>query len=108
MNRERVYEKAIEKYGKELQFIVAIEELSELQKELTKALRGIGNKNNITEELADVEIMLEQIKIMLEIKAKDVEYAKDFKVKRLSERLNMQEDGSKLAETKKEGKECNK
>ncbi len=34
--------KAIVYYGKESQSIVAIEELSELQKELCKMLRGIG------------------------------------------------------------------
>lgn len=49
-------------YGKESQSIVAIEELSELQKELCKMLRGIGNPEHLAEEIADVEIMLCQIK----------------------------------------------
>lgn len=91
MNRERVYEKAIEKYGKEMQFIVAIEELAELQKELAKSLRGIGDKGRITEEIADVEIMISQIKKILGIQEKYIENEKDFKLKRLSERLNMQD-----------------
>ncbi len=49
-------------YGKESQSIVAIEELSELQKELCKMLRGIGSTEHLAEEIADVEIMLCQIK----------------------------------------------
>lgn len=49
-------------HGKEGQSIVAIEELSELQKELCKMLRGIGNPEHLAEEIADVEIMLCQIK----------------------------------------------
>lgn len=45
MNKlDRILENAIQIYGKDLQIIVAIEELSELQKELTKYLRGFDNK----------------------------------------------------------------
>lgn len=44
---------AIDTYGTEQQIIVAIEELSELQKELTKIL--------LAEEMADVRIMLLQL-----------------------------------------------
>lgn len=52
---------AIDTYGKEHQIIVAIEELSELQKELTKILRGKGNEEHLAEEMADVRIMLSQL-----------------------------------------------
>ena len=48
------------KYGYK-QIIVAIEELSELQKELTKSLRDKIDKEHLTEEIADVKIMLEQV-----------------------------------------------
>ena len=56
------------------QIYIAIEELSELQKELCKFLRAIQNLKahtfsqiNIVEEMADVYIMLEQIKIYFDI-----------------------------------------
>ncbi len=52
---------AIDKYGVEPQLIVAIEELSELQKEITKYLRGKGSLDHIAEEMADVRIMLSQM-----------------------------------------------
>lgn len=60
-NKE-VLKKALDKYG-DMQMIVAIEELSELQKELTKHLRDKGNKTHIAEEVADVKIMIEQIEM---------------------------------------------
>lgn len=58
---------AIYNYGETNQQIVAIEELSELQKEITKALRGSPNYENLKEEIADVYIMLEQLCIIYDI-----------------------------------------
>ena len=55
---------AIETYGEDKQKVVAMEELAELQKELSKSIRGEGNIAHISEEMADVEIMLEQLKLM--------------------------------------------
>jgi hypothetical protein len=64
MNEQIIFEKAINTFGNDMQKIVAIEELSELQKELTKDLRGKVKRVTIIEELADVEIMLAQLKII--------------------------------------------
>lgn len=85
-NQESVYVKLIEKY-KDKQLIVAIEELSELQKELCKTLRGNINKENIIEELADVYIMLDQIKIYFSITSNEVKEMIDKKIERTKERL---------------------
>ena len=63
-NKIDLYAKLILKYGKEKQIIVAIEELAELQKELTKWLRGIGSIEHIAEELADAGIMLQQLEFI--------------------------------------------
>lgn len=56
-----IYQKAIDKFGKENQIIKAMEELSELTKELAKNLQGADNIEHIAEEMADVDIMLDQI-----------------------------------------------
>lgn len=59
-----VGELAIHHYGKILQAVVAMEEMAELSKEISKAIRKnfeLGNES-IAEEIADVEIMLEQLK----------------------------------------------
>ena len=63
-SKYELYSKLILKYGKEMQIIVAIEELSELQKALTKSLRGKGKLCDIAEEITDVEIMCEQLKFI--------------------------------------------
>ena len=66
METTEIYNRIIEKYGKEAQTIVAIEELSELQKALCKYLRGQDNFENIVEEIADVKIMLEQLELIFD------------------------------------------
>ena len=88
MTRKEFYKTVVDTYGKQ-QVIVAIEELSELQKELCKALRCKVNFDNITEEIADVEIMLEQMKIYFAINENEVEGMKKLKIKRTKERLEL-------------------
>ena len=55
---------AIDKYSPVMQSIVAMEEMGELIQEISKDLRGKGNVQKMAEEIADVEIMLDQLKIM--------------------------------------------
>lgn len=50
------------KNGKEVISVVAIEECSELQKEITKMMRERGNKMNLLEEMADVYICLAELR----------------------------------------------
>ena len=86
MEREELYKELIAKYGI-LQLAVAVEELSELQKELCKSLRDKTNVDNIVEEIADVTIMLEQLKIYFKISDSDLNSVIDYKIKRTKERL---------------------
>ena len=78
---------AIDRYGKTLQTFVAIEEMSELTKELVKNMRGSDNHESIVEELADVYIMLDQIQIMNGINLNEVVAKMHEKLERLKERL---------------------
>ena len=86
MSEKELYKNLIDEYGS-LQVIVAIEELGELQKELCKSLRGKENKEHIIEEMADVYIMLEQIKIMYDIPTPLIRQCKNKKLQRTKERL---------------------
>lgn len=88
VNAEEIEREAAERYGVRSQSIVAIEEMSELQKELTKLLRGeCENRiDHISEEMADVYIMLEQLEILLNNRAIIAEW-KDKKLRRLRDRL---------------------
>lgn len=56
-----LYRTALDHWGREAQIRMVFEEMSELQKELCKRLRGKNNLEAIAEELADVRIMLEQM-----------------------------------------------
>ena len=78
-----IFNQAIDFFGFESQKIMAVEEMSELTKELAKELRNRGNIENIADELADVEIMLAQLKIIYNIHDL-VEQHKDFKLRRLT------------------------
>ena len=57
----------IDHYGQESQKMMLLEEMAELQKEICKEFRGELNKEAITEEVADVLIMLEQVQMMYDI-----------------------------------------
>lgn len=77
---------ALETFGKSSQMQVAIEEMSELTKELCKNGRGQENTTHIAEEIADVEIMLRQM-VMLFDCAGQVETFHRYKLERLAERI---------------------
>lgn len=79
--------------GYKMQTMVAIEEMSELTKELVKFMRGEANTDAIAEEIADVEIMLRQMKIIYDIKDEDVEKLMVIKLKRLKERMEGRKNG---------------
>lgn len=84
-NTKDFYDKIIEHFGSNNQCIVACEELSELQKEICKHLRDMGNVHNIAEEIADVSIMLEQLQRIFNCRS-EVELLKEQKIQRTTER----------------------
>ena len=81
-------ERAIETYGKDMQLNVAIEEFSELTKEICKHKRGEDNLDNIIEEMADCTIMLSQLRIIFGIRLDDISRIKWEKLERLAKRLD--------------------
>lgn len=87
ISETEVLQRALDTYGSVPQIAMVFEEMSELQKELCKYLRGRGSFEHIAEEIADVEIMLEQMK-MLFCCADDVRNERRRKVERLKERLD--------------------
>lgn len=86
--RKEIYESAIREYGAVSQIIVAIEEFSEITKELTKALRGEPNVDHIAEELADATIMAEQMRMVFDCN-NETNYMMEHKCRRLNERVMM-------------------
>lgn len=92
MTPKETMQKAIDTYGVENQIMKTVEELSELSQALCKFLSKPYTESdrtildNIYEEIADVEIMLEQCKMMFQCD-KEVSGWKQDKVKRLERRM---------------------
>ena len=78
--------RALRAWGAEMQSVVAAEELSELQKELCKSVRGEDNADAIAEEIADVQIMLEQMLLLHDCRDAVDEWRRR-KLERLEQRL---------------------
>ena len=66
MNEKEIYELAMVMFSKDHQALILVEECAELQKELVKFIRGKVNWAHLAEEIMDVEIVLEQLKIIVE------------------------------------------
>lgn len=75
--------------GYDAQVLVTLEELAELQQALCKLQRNITKESlrNLTEEIADVELMLEQIKYMFDIDQSDIDMWKNVKLTWVLQRL---------------------
>lgn len=85
--RVEIYTHALVAYGEPVQMVVALEELSECQKEICKYLRGLGDIEHMAEEIADATIMLEQLRCFMGLNELVCEKM-DQKIQRLDARLN--------------------
>ena len=88
MTKTELYSKLIEKFGAEKQMLKCVEELNELGQAICKfeETNKVEAIKNIIEEIADVEVMLEQLKLILEIDEKEVRKMKSFKLHRTARR----------------------
>ena len=87
---EAILKQALNTYGLGMQTVMLCEECAELTKASTKLLRNGNSKELVlalTEEMADVLIMIEQMKIAYQIKDIDVEVVMNGKIIRLKETL---------------------
>lgn len=84
MTEEEILISAIKTFGAYEQERVAIEECAELIQAISHKHRG--REHNIAEEIADVEIMLEQLKVINNCHAETAQIRKE-KIERLYERV---------------------
>lgn len=89
----KIIENAVKTYDPLMQMVVTIEELAELQKELTKCIRNgdlerqtLAMNSALSEEIAEVEIMLLQLYCMAG-NGKTVEEIAESKLERLATRI---------------------
>jgi UDP-galactopyranose mutase len=82
INERELFHKVIQDCGKQSQKIKAIEELAELIQAIAKGT----NLSNVAEEMADVSIMLDQLKMIYD-NAKEVAGWREYKLGKLNYRL---------------------
>lgn len=93
MESKEIMQLAIDSYGRVNQVIKTVEELSELSQALCKILTSKFTDDNseifenIYEKMADVEIMLEQCKMIFYESEDKINDYKKKKIKRLERRL---------------------
>ena len=81
-----IYEQAIEKFGRDHQILKAVEELNELATALLHFRQGKVGVIDVVGEIADVEIMVEQLKLIFN---KDlVNRCMTHKLERLNKTIN--------------------
>ena len=83
-----IYRRAVSYFGATKQKLKAIEEMAELIVELIKDLLGDGNPAKVIEELADVENMTVQLRIIYDEDGM-VDYWKQAKMNRLAHRMEV-------------------
>jgi NTP pyrophosphatase (non-canonical NTP hydrolase) len=83
---EMPFKAALEKYGHDAQLDMVIEECSELILAIQRYRRKRCEAIDIQEEIADVEIMLSQMRILFGDQS--IDEFKAYKIMRLKERIN--------------------
>lgn len=92
--QDKILWRAIDAYGNMAQLNVAVGEIGELLTLIGRRSQGRDTIDQWVDEVADVEIMLDQIKKIFMIQSK-VTARIDFKINRLAERLRDAEGGEK-------------
>lgn len=83
----KLYLKALYTFGVGAQTTIAMEELAEASAALSQVLRGRISSQEVASEIADAQIMLEQMQISYGIADCEVEAVRQQKLERLARRL---------------------
>lgn len=85
---QAIWRQSIDHYGRQLQSIVCMEECAELIQAISKKLRDPTSHNDhLSEEMADVTICLNLLKLMYGITDKEIHNRMVAKTLRLSKRI---------------------
>lgn len=86
INKE-IVSKSLDTYGNGIQLVVCMEELSEPSQAISKEIRGVGDRSNLVEEMADVIICLEILKQIFAVTNVEIEEWVKFKQERNLKRI---------------------
>ena len=65
MNETEIYKSAVDLWGEAFQRLMVIEECAELISSLCKQFRGRADDSKVLEEAVDVQLMINQLRYML-------------------------------------------
>ena len=92
MRRSEIYKQAMDLWGCAVQIDIALEEMNELSIAILKFRRNPEQlaikKEAIEQEIADVEIMMEQLRMIFDTKT--ISKIKTRKLRRLQKRIEME------------------
>lgn len=87
MTKKEVCSEILNRCGIQKQSMIACEECAELIQAISKKMRCYEAHDNLIEEIADVTIMIEQLKIQFRLSDKDIDTMVKLKLLRTAERL---------------------
>lgn len=92
--KKELIKKIIDKYGTQIQSNIAMEECAELIQAISKCLRSkelipTEVRENLIEEMADVMICLEQLKVIFHVSEEELKFWIEAKENRLKNRENL-------------------
>ena len=85
MDHRLIFEQALKQWGAELQFDMVVEECAELIHAINAYKRGRATADQVLDEIADVQIMLNQMRVVFGMTETHVVYHRQ--LNRLYERL---------------------
>lgn len=86
--RKRIIRRSLQKYPWKLKCTIAMEEFAELQQQVSKQIRGYGDRLGLLEEMADGYICLNFLQSIFDVKDEDLQKAIDVKLSRERENVN--------------------
>lgn len=95
--RRNIMTRAIQHFGETAQIDMAVEEMAELTKAICKVKRAQARAEmgaaveNVVEEIADVQIMLDQLRLIF---ARSTDEVEEDKLRRLLSRINRYEESN--------------
>lgn len=80
--RKRIIRRSLQKYPWKTKCTVAMEEFAELQQQISKQVRGYGDRIGLLEEMADAYICLNFLESIFNISPEEIQKAIDVKLYR--------------------------
>lgn len=85
--RRLIISESVKRQNRDIKCAVIMEELAELTQQVSKQLRNTGDSYDLVEEMADVYICLEFLKLIFDVDPDMLQKAIDVKLKRETERI---------------------